>query len=77
MSSLFRGHPELIVGFNTFLPPGYKIEVQAEQVSTPEEFQSRSLIQLYCFYYSRYLSVYQEVLVSPLTFITSLMAQFP
>ena len=32
VSSLFRGHPELIVGFNTFLPPGYKIEVQAEQV---------------------------------------------
>ena len=26
---LFKGHPELIVGFNTFLPPGYKIEVQA------------------------------------------------
>ena len=25
---LFKGHPELIVGFNTFLPPGYKIEVQ-------------------------------------------------
>lgn len=33
VSSLFRGHPELIVGFNTFLPPGYKIEVQAEHVS--------------------------------------------
>ncbi|XP_053663250.1 paired amphipathic helix protein Sin3a [Anopheles marshallii] len=29
VSNLFRGHPELIVGFNTFLPPGYKIEVQA------------------------------------------------
>lgn len=28
VSSLFKGHPELIVGFNTFLPPGYKIEVQ-------------------------------------------------
>lgn len=27
VSNLFRGHPELIVGFNTFLPPGYKIEV--------------------------------------------------
>merc|ERR1739838_1101798 len=23
----FNGHPDLIVGFNTFLPPGYKIEV--------------------------------------------------
>lgn len=29
VSSLFKGHPELIVGFNTFLPPGYKIEVHA------------------------------------------------
>ncbi|XP_076323407.1 paired amphipathic helix protein Sin3a-like [Tachypleus tridentatus] len=34
VSNLFRGHPELIIGFNTFLPPGYKIEVQAnEQVN--------------------------------------------
>ncbi|XP_074602037.1 SIN3 transcription regulator family member A [Brevipalpus obovatus] len=29
VSTLFRGHPELIVGFNTFLPPGYKIEMQS------------------------------------------------
>ena len=26
----FTGHPDLIVGFNTFLPPGYKIEVSEE-----------------------------------------------
>ena len=26
VSNLFAGHPELIQGFNTFLPPGYKIE---------------------------------------------------
>lgn len=26
VSSLFRGHPNLITGFNTFLPPGYRIE---------------------------------------------------
>lgn len=31
VSNLFKGHPELIVGFNTFLPPGYKIEVQANE----------------------------------------------
>jgi len=31
VSNLFRGHPDLIVGFNTFLPPGYKIEVQANE----------------------------------------------
>ena len=30
MSTLFHGHPDLIVGFNTFLPPGYKIEVSEE-----------------------------------------------
>lgn len=28
VSQLFSGFPDLIVGFNTFLPPGYKIEVQ-------------------------------------------------
>eukprot|EP00040_Diaphanoeca_grandis_P026119 m.145798 g.145798 ORF g.145798 m.145798 type:complete len:319 (+) comp30455_c0_seq1:246-1202(+) len=27
VSQLFEGHPDLIVGFNTFLPTGYKIEV--------------------------------------------------
>ena len=26
VSTLFRGHPNLITGFNTFLPPGYRIE---------------------------------------------------
>ena len=31
VSVLFKGHQELIVGFNTFLPPGYKIEVQAAE----------------------------------------------
>jgi paired amphipathic helix protein Sin3a len=30
VSTLFHGHPDLIVGFNTFLPPGYKIEVSDE-----------------------------------------------
>ena len=28
VSMLFRGRPDLISGFNTFLPNGYKIEVQ-------------------------------------------------
>jgi len=26
VSNMFKGHPDLIVGFNTFLPPGLKIE---------------------------------------------------
>lgn len=40
VSNLFRGHPELIVGFNTFLPPGYKIEIHANDqvnVSMPNQ----------------------------------------
>ena len=41
VSNLFAGHPELIQGFNTFLPPGYRIECgtqddpNAIRVTTP------------------------------------------
>ncbi|KAF2836568.1 hypothetical protein M501DRAFT_996774 [Patellaria atrata CBS 101060] len=41
VSNLFAGHPNLIQGFNTFLPPGYKIECgtsddpNAIRVTTP------------------------------------------
>lgn len=40
VSTLFRGHPELISGFNTFLPPGYRIECSSGEnqlitVTTP------------------------------------------
>jgi histone deacetylase complex regulatory component SIN3 len=31
VSTLFRGHPELISGFNTFLPPGYRIECSKDE----------------------------------------------
>ncbi|KAI8374728.1 uncharacterized protein BYT42DRAFT_499846 [Radiomyces spectabilis] len=31
VSALFRGHPSLMSGFNTFLPPGYKIECSRDQ----------------------------------------------
>lgn len=41
VSQLFRGHPELIVGFNTFLPPGYKIEVQGNE-------QVKVCTQMFC-----------------------------
>lgn len=30
VSTLFRGHPQLISGFNTFLPPGYRIECSTD-----------------------------------------------
>lgn len=54
VSNLFKGHPELIVGFNTFLPPGYKIEVQANDqgfayqvsVSVPSPSGNESLANL-------------------------------
>ncbi|KAG7188436.1 hypothetical protein KM043_008080 [Ampulex compressa] len=58
VSHLFKGHPELIVGFNTFLPPGYKIEVQANeqgyafQVSvsmpSPTQTHTATLSQHHC-----------------------------
>lgn len=53
VSNLFKGHPELIVGFNTFLPPGYKIEVQSSEsggysfqvsVSTPLSLSSATTV---------------------------------
>ncbi|XP_065661588.1 paired amphipathic helix protein Sin3a isoform X2 [Hydra vulgaris] len=34
VSALFKGHIDLIVGFNTFLPPGYKIEVSLTDINT-------------------------------------------
>ena len=37
VSSLFRGHPALIQGFNTFLPPGYRIDFYAS-VNDPNGF---------------------------------------
>ncbi|KAG1067109.1 hypothetical protein G6F42_026555 [Rhizopus arrhizus] len=30
VSTLFKGHPTLISGFNTFLPPGYRIECSTD-----------------------------------------------
>jgi paired amphipathic helix protein Sin3a len=34
VSELFKGHKNLILGFNTFLPPGFKIEVDDAKPST-------------------------------------------
>lgn len=39
VSNLFNGHSELIVGFNTFLPPGYKIEVKSNDQGYSYEVQ--------------------------------------
>lgn len=35
VQELFEGHNDLIVGFNTFLPPGFKIEMPEPQVAPP------------------------------------------
>lgn len=34
VSELFKGHQTLILGFNTFLPPGYRIEVVDQEGTT-------------------------------------------
>uniref|UniRef100_A0A8C4HQ02 Paired amphipathic helix protein Sin3b n=1 Tax=Dicentrarchus labrax TaxID=13489 RepID=A0A8C4HQ02_DICLA len=33
VSQLFHGHPDLVLGFNAFLPPGYRIEVPKNGVA--------------------------------------------
>lgn len=35
VSELFKGHGQLIMGFNNFLPPEYKIELPDESNSVP------------------------------------------
>ncbi|TPX35347.1 hypothetical protein SmJEL517_g02267 [Synchytrium microbalum] len=45
VSTLFRGHPNLITGFNTFLPPGYRIEATNDplnpiRVTTPPDSEA-------------------------------------
>ncbi|UYV75247.1 SIN3A [Cordylochernes scorpioides] len=45
VSNLFKGHTPLIIGFNTFLPPGYKIEVLANNeisVSMPPNISNQA-----------------------------------
>ncbi|GAA98485.1 uncharacterized protein L969DRAFT_88610 [Mixia osmundae IAM 14324] len=38
VSTLFKGHPALIQGFNTFLPPGYRIECLPNADGTQSEW---------------------------------------
>ncbi len=33
VSQLFHGHPDLVLGFNAFLPPGYRIEIPKNGVA--------------------------------------------
>ena len=46
VSNLFKGHPDLIVGFNTFLPPGFKIEVHGtNEINISEPAQHTHTLQ--------------------------------
>merc|ERR1711892_1102861 len=45
VSMLFKGYPELIVGFNTFLPPGYKIEVQTNETAQHQNLPGHPHLQ--------------------------------
>lgn len=41
VSELFKGNNNLILGFNTFLPPGYKIEVVTEEIPIPQPMSAQ------------------------------------
>lgn len=47
ISTLFRGRPNLIQGFNTFLPRGYKIEcsIDAEEITMSTPTGTHTLVQ--------------------------------
>lgn len=47
VSTLFKGHPDLIVGFNTFLPPGFKIEVSDVQAYSSNGCVTVDISRLY------------------------------
>ncbi|KAL6041963.1 Paired amphipathic helix protein Sin3a [Balamuthia mandrillaris] len=38
VSNLFKGYPHLVSGFNTFLPPDFKIEVKEEEPTKQPQF---------------------------------------
>jgi paired amphipathic helix protein Sin3a len=46
VSRLFEGHSELIIGFNTFLPPGYKIEMNSASDSINVLFEGKHVPSL-------------------------------
>ena len=48
VSELFKGHESLVGGFNTFLPPGYKIELPDESPASrkqPEFDHARAYVK--------------------------------
>ena len=72
VSTLFKGHPNLIQGFNTFLPPGYKIECSMDppdpnpiRVTTPTGTTTRPNISVAAYNRSFHIHVFpsQAILV--------------
>ncbi|OWZ19254.1 Paired amphipathic helix protein Sin3 [Phytophthora megakarya] len=45
VSTLFRGYPNLILGFNTFLPPGYRIRPDTSIEVIPSQMSGRGGVQ--------------------------------
>ncbi|KAK1934653.1 Paired amphipathic helix protein Sin3-like 2 [Phytophthora citrophthora] len=45
VSTLFRGYPNLILGFNTFLPPGYRIRPDTSIEVIPSQMAGRGGVQ--------------------------------
>ncbi|KAI9922063.1 hypothetical protein PsorP6_000999 [Peronosclerospora sorghi] len=45
VSTLFRGYPNLILGFNTFLPPGYRIRPDTSIEVIPSQITGRGGVQ--------------------------------
>ncbi|GMF16412.1 unnamed protein product [Phytophthora fragariaefolia] len=45
VSTLFRGYPNLILGFNTFLPPGYRIRPDTSIEVIPTQMAGRGGVQ--------------------------------
>ncbi|CAH0480507.1 unnamed protein product [Peronospora belbahrii] len=45
VSTLFRGYPNLILGFNTFLPPGYRIRPDTSIEVIPSQMTGRGSVQ--------------------------------
>ncbi len=50
VSELFKGHRSLIIGFNTFLPPGYKIDAPDDEVivTTPVIPSNNNSVPILC-----------------------------
>lgn len=68
VSQLFHGHPDLVLGFNAFLPPGYRIEVPKNGMAflqspfSTQVWHSFLFITLYTFWKQIiYLQIFKHI----------------